>query len=151
MTTYANNSSFAIPVVTRYVADFLGFGDQLRTATGLGGRYDENEIYQHVTNCQTFLSYNPDETKMLKRRTAFKNSMAFLTELTERGTIRGARQWGVARLFQMKPANSMIELGQFIAMEVLKYESNPTKAASILLLICLDLAYNAVVSVSRAK
>ena len=73
----------AIPVVTRCIADFLGFGDQIRDVGNKKAKYSENEIYQHITNCQIFLSYNADETKLIKRRAAFKKSMAFLLRLAE--------------------------------------------------------------------
>ncbi|KAI9667934.1 MAG: hypothetical protein M1821_000754 [Bathelium mastoideum] len=138
---------FAIPVVTRYVADFLGFGHLLHTENNSGGSYSENEIYQHITNCQVFLSYNADETKMLKRRKAFKTSMSFLIDLTLNGNVAAANQWGFTRaLFGRKRHNPMTDLGYTIAETVLKYESDAGKAAAILLLVCLDFAYNSVVS-----
>ncbi|RBR08804.1 hypothetical protein FVER53590_12540 [Fusarium verticillioides] len=139
---------FAIPVVTRYVADFLGFGNKLfKTPTEAKDTYSENEIYQHITNCQIFLSYNADETKWLQRREAFKASMKKLIELTQRGTIWEAGQWGITKaLFGKKETNAMHNLGVFVAEQVLGYEKEQSKAAAILLLICLDFAYNAVVS-----
>ncbi|KAF9765930.1 hypothetical protein IL306_001713, partial [Fusarium sp. DS 682] len=139
---------FAIPVVTRYVANFLGFGDKLfKTPTGGKDTYSENEIYQHITNCQIFLSYNADETKWLQRREAFKASMKKLIELTQKGTIWEAGQWDITRaLFGKKETNAMHDLGVFIAKQILDYEKDQKKASAILLLICLDFAYNAVVS-----
>ncbi|KAI1036313.1 hypothetical protein LB503_003460 [Fusarium chuoi] len=139
---------FAIPVVTRYVADFLGFGNKLFKTPAEGkDTYSENEIYQHITNCQIFLSYNADETKWLQRREAFKASMKKLIELTQRGTIWEAGQWDITRaLFGKKETNAMHDLGVFVAKQVLGYEKEQSKAAAILLLICLDFAYNAVVS-----
>ncbi|EWG54288.1 hypothetical protein FVEG_12540 [Fusarium verticillioides 7600] len=139
---------FAIPVVTRYVADFLGFGNKLfKTPTEAKDTYSENEIYQHITNCQIFLSYNADETKWLQRREAFKASMKKLIELTQRGTIWEAGQWGITKaFFGKKETNAMHNLGVFVAEQVLGYEKEQSKAAAILLLICLDFAYNAVVS-----
>ncbi|KAF5985757.1 linoleate diol synthase [Fusarium coicis] len=139
---------FAIPVVTRYVADFLGFGNKLfKDPTESKDTYSENEIYQHITNCQIFLSYNADETKWLQRREAFKASMKKLIELTQRGTIWEAGQWDITRaLFGKKETNAMHDLGVFVAKQVLGYEKEQSKAAAILLLICLDFAYNAVVS-----
>ena len=143
---------FAIPVVTRYVADFLGFGHRMRTESDLSGQYSENQIYQHITNCQIFLSYNADETKLLKRRKAFKASMAFLIDLTRRGNIAEANQWGITRaLFGKKSENAMSDLGLYIAQRVLEYESDAGKAAAVLLLVCLDFAYNSVVSVSHSE
>ncbi|KAF4339201.1 linoleate diol synthase [Fusarium beomiforme] len=139
---------FAIPVVTRYVANFLGFGDKLfKNPTESKDTYSENEIYQHITNCQIFLSYNADETKWLQRREAFKASMKKLIELTQKGTIWEAGQWDITRaLFGKKETNAMHDLGVFIGKQVLSYEKDQKKAAAILLLICLDFAYNSVVS-----
>uniref|UniRef100_A0A0D2YHS7 Psi-producing oxygenase A n=1 Tax=Fusarium oxysporum (strain Fo5176) TaxID=660025 RepID=A0A0D2YHS7_FUSOF len=139
---------FAIPVVTHYVAEFLGFGDKLcKDPSQSKGLYSENQIYQHITNCQIFLTYNADETKWLQRREAFKASMKALIELTQKGTIWEANQWDITiALFGKKKTNAMHDLGVFVAKEVLAYEKDQNKAAAILLLICLDFAYNAVVS-----
>ncbi|KAF4992647.1 hypothetical protein FGRMN_7048 [Fusarium graminum] len=139
---------FAIPVVTKYVADFLGFGDKLRQLpTQDKNTYSENEIYQHITNCQIFLTYDTDETKWMQRRQAFKTSMEELVKLTQNGTIWEAGSWNITRaLFGKRDTNAMHELGVFVAKEVLEYEKNQSKAAAILLLICLDIAYSSVVS-----
>ncbi|KAH7141556.1 putative prostaglandin G/H synthase 2/cyclooxygenase 2, pgh2/cox2 [Dactylonectria estremocensis] len=141
---------FAIPVVTQYVADFLGFANKLRKdATEVKDTYSENEIYQHITDCQVFLTYNADETKWMQRRLAFKTSMKKLIDLTQKGTIWEANQWQITRTwFGKKQNNAMHKLGVFVAKQVLDYEKDQRKAAAILLLICLDFAYNAVVSVS---
>jgi hypothetical protein len=75
--------------------------------------------------------------------------MKKLIELTQRGTIWEAGQWDITRaLFGKKETNAMHDLGVFVAKQVLAYEKDQSKAAAILLLICLDFAYNAVVSVS---
>ena len=75
--------------------------------------------------------------------------MKKLIDLTQRGTIWEANQWDITRaLFGKKDTNPMHELGVFVAKLVLDYEKDQKKAAAILLLICLDFAYNAVVSVS---
>ncbi|KAF5003805.1 hypothetical protein FDECE_9661 [Fusarium decemcellulare] len=147
---------FAIPVVTRYVADFLGFGHLVRSDANSSALYSENEIYQHITNCQVFLSYNSDETKLLKRRKAFKDSMAFLLKLTEQGNIREAGHWapsrwtrnGLAYLlsFGRSTSNPMTALGFKVAREILRCEKNTGRAAAILLLTGLDSAYNTVLA-----
>ena len=64
--------SLAIPVITRFVADFLGFGHRVRNIGNISAPFSENETYQDITNCQMFHSYNADETKLLKRQVAFK-------------------------------------------------------------------------------
>ncbi|KAL8697068.1 MAG: hypothetical protein Q9224_002486 [Gallowayella concinna] len=147
----------AIPVTTRCIADFLGFGDQIRNISNPKARYSENEVYQHITNCQVFLAYNADETKLLKRRDAFKSSMAFLLKLAEGGNILEASRWRVSTairgLFKRKvrsacdvASESMRELGLASAKEILKHEKDSGKAAAILLLTALDVAYISVLA-----
>lgn len=139
--------SFAVPVVTRYVADFMGFGHLIRSTKFSAVPYSENEIYQHITRGQIFLSYNADETKMLKRRVAFKNSMEFLCKLAERGNIKEASRW-FPRIFGARGGNPMNKLGKKVAGRVLTLEKDAGKAAAILLLAALDSAYNSVLAVS---
>ncbi|KAM0425375.1 hypothetical protein ACHAPT_009432 [Fusarium lateritium] len=147
---------FAIPVVTRYVSDFLGFGHLVRSDSNSSAQFSENEIYQHITNCQVFLSYNSDETKLLKRRKAFKDSMSFLLKLTEQGNICNAARWAPSRWFRdglgylaslgRSKSNPMEALGFKVAQEVLQNEKNTGRAAAILLLTGLDSAYNTVLA-----
>ncbi|CAM1511037.1 Fc.00g085500.m01.CDS01 [Cosmosporella sp. VM-42] len=141
--------SFAIPTITRYVADFLGVSNQIRSEKNLHAKYSENEIYQHITNCQMFLSYNADETKLLKRRQAFKTSMKFLFELTQEGHIKEANQWFLTRtlagLFKAKK-NPMEQLGFRVAQEIINNEGDFGRSAAILLLVGLDSAYNSVLA-----
>ncbi|KAI8668499.1 hypothetical protein NCS55_00876100 [Fusarium keratoplasticum] len=147
---------FAIPVVTRYVADFLGFGHLVQSDKNDKAPYSENEIYQHITNCQVFLSYNSDETKLLKRRKAFKDSMTFLLNLTKQGNICNAARWPPTRWIRnglgfivscgKSGSNPMEALGFKVAQEVLKNEKNAGRAAAILLLTGLDSAYNSVLA-----
>lgn len=143
--------SLAIPVITRYVADFLGFGDRIRTNGNSKAPYSENEIYQHITNCQVFLSYNADETKMWKRRAAFKTSMQFLFELAESGNIKEANRWRFLRVLfggnTDTPANHMKQLGTTVAKRILEHEKDTGRAAAMLLLTALDSAYNSVLAV----
>ncbi|KAH7258995.1 heme peroxidase-domain-containing protein [Fusarium redolens] len=144
---------FAIPVVTRYVADFLGFGHLLRSDTNSDAPYSENEVYQHINNCQVFLSYNTDETKLLKRRKAFRDSMGFLLKLTEEGNVKEAGRWKMTRWFGSvfgalggKKENYMEALGYRVATEIIEREHDTGKAAAILLLTGLDSAYNVVLA-----
>lgn len=78
--------------------------------------------------------------------------MKKLIDLTQKGTIWEVNQWDITTaLFGKKETNPMHELGVFVAKQVLDYEKDQSKAAAILLLICLDFAYNAVVSVSDSR
>ncbi|KAL8725978.1 MAG: hypothetical protein Q9166_007012 [cf. Caloplaca sp. 2 TL-2023] len=147
----------AIPVMTRCIADFLGFGDQVRNIGNTKARYSENEIYQHITNCQDFLAYNTDETKLLRRRNAFKQSLAFLLKLAEEGNILEASRWQVSKairgLVQGRATSenhvaleSMKTLGRSVANRILKDEKDSGKAAAILLMTALDVAYISVLA-----
>ncbi|KAI1329875.1 heme peroxidase-domain-containing protein [Xylariaceae sp. FL0255] len=142
----------AIPVVTRYVADFLGFEHKIRSPEHPHGQYSENEIYQHITNCQTFVAYNVDETKMIRRHKDFKASMTFLYELTRNGHISQYTAWGrfmsaMGALWPFgKKPNAMKQLGLEVARDILISETNHDRAAAMLLLSGLDSAYHAVVA-----
>jgi hypothetical protein len=131
------------------VADFLGFGHLIRNPQNLKAPYSENEIYQHITNCQVFLSYNTDETKLLKRRKAFKKSMETLHGLVRHGYIGEANRYRVTRFFFSMPRdNAMRKLGYEVAERVISHTPNVDQAASIMVLVGLNTAYNAVLSVS---
>lgn len=135
-------------MITRYVADFLGFADKVKSNDNPHAEYSENEIYQHITNCQIFFSYNSDETKLIRRRKAFTTSMTFLYELTRAGHIRDATLWGKMKgIFWRSKLNPMEQLGLEIAHQVLEKEPDHGRAAAILLLIGLDSAYHGVVAV----
>ena len=144
-------------MTTRYVADFLGFGDLVRSEKNLNAPYSENEIYRHITNCQIFLSYNADETKLLKRRQAFRTSMNFLYELTLKSNVLEASRWTLSRWIRQglralwSPRrggdNTMTKLGFEVAQVLLRHERDYERAAAILLLIALDSAYNSVLAV----
>ena len=141
-------------MTTRYVADFLGFGHLIKGDQNSKAPYSENQIYQHITNCQIFFSYNADETKLLNRRKAYRSSMNFLYDLTKDGNIWQANRWSITRgLISMgrKESNPMVELGFRVAERVLKHERDAGRSAAILLLIALDSAYNSVLAVSPTK
>lgn len=146
--------SVAIPVVTRYIADFLGFGDKLRSITNPHAMYSENEIYEHITNCHYSSAYIADETKIWERRFAAENSMRILLDLVKDGNIKQVSSWAFGSLFGFllsndpKPQN-MAELGLAVARQALKQEANDIDAAAaILLMTALDSAYNSVLAVS---
>lgn len=88
----------------------------------------------------------------MERRQAFKLSIQKLIDLTQKGSIWDGSQWEITKaLFGRKDTNAMHQLGVFVAKQILEFEKDQSKAAAILLLICLDLAYNAVVSVSLSR
>ena len=124
----------------------------MRTEKNKHGEFSENEIYQHITNCQTFLAYGVDETKMLSRRTAFKRSMQFLYDLAESGNIRAASKFSLSNFFSRtssdeSPEGKMKSFGMKIAKSVLEQDKGAGAAAATLLLVALDGAYNSVLAV----
>ena len=76
---------YAIPVITRFVADVLGFGHLVRTREQLHRPWGENEIFEHMTNCQDWVTFNSDETRSYRRREKFRESIKMLMKLTEDG------------------------------------------------------------------
>lgn len=152
--------SYAIPVVTRFVADFLGFGEDIKTEEHLDRKYDENQIYKHFTNCQDFLTFNADETTAWKRRVDFTKSMQFLKDTTERcvdaaqpgifGSIFGGPSYGSAK--DGETVKSLRKFGAEIA-KVLVKEKRKTKeeAAAIMLYTAIDATYKCILVVSYGR
>lgn len=87
-------SSYAVPVMTRFAADFLGFGHLIKTEvqTGKDRKYDEDKIYSLFTDCQDYLTFDSDETRAFRRRKAFQSSITELKKLAE-GGVADARGW----------------------------------------------------------
>lgn len=144
-------------MITRYVADFLGFSHRLKSVKHPRREFSENEIYEHITNCQVFLAYNIDETKMLKRRAAFKTSMKFLYELALNGNVKEANQFLITRMvtgcfkaWDAHTAKPMNSAGKMVAQRVLENERDVGRAAAVLLLTALDGAYNSVLAVGSS-
>ena len=73
---------YAIPVITRFVADVLGFGHLIKTREQLYRPYEENEIYDHIINCQDWVTFDADETRTYRRREKFRASIKVLQKLT---------------------------------------------------------------------
>ncbi|KAF3903067.1 hypothetical protein ABW21_db0201283 [Orbilia brochopaga] len=139
---------FAIPVITHYFADFLGFSHLI---IGDGGKkYSSNEIYQHIVNVQNYLSYNADETKKWKRREAFKHSVEFLMGLAKQGNVRAVNAWWpLWRIADNSPEGYMKELGYKVAQKIINtkgFARGADEAAAIMLLVALDSVYNAVLT-----
>lgn len=87
-------TSYAVPVMTRFAADFLGFGHLIKTdhQTGKERVYDEDKIYALFTDCQDYLTFDSDETRAFRRRKAFQSSIKELKKLAE-GGVADARGW----------------------------------------------------------
>ena len=89
-------SDYAIPVITRFVADWLGFWDRVKSVEYPDREFSENQIYQHLDNCQDYQSWDADQTKSMKRRQLFKTSILELKKLADDGVIKysaGVLSW----------------------------------------------------------
>lgn len=159
--------SYAVPVVGRFVADFLGFGHRVKTEPSPHREYDENQIYEHFTNCQDYLTYDSDETRAFRRRKAFQKSIKLLTTLTEDGVNNAA--WHVGELFRAKQyhrvngdSHAVIALRKFGAQVANKlvdtldsrYTKDPAEmgnqqqmAAAVMLASALDSTHKSIVMV----
>ena len=143
--------------MTRFVADFLGFGEDLKTEEHLDRKYDENQIYKHFTNCQDFLTFNADETTAWKRRIDFTKSMQFLKDTTERcveaaqpgifGSLFGGSSYGSSK--DGEAVKSLRKFGAETAKLLVK-EKRKTKeeTAAIMLYTAIDATYKCILVVS---
>lgn len=150
------NNSYAIPVVTRFVSDFLGFFDCIKTPAHTDRKYDENQIYQHIQSCQDYLAYDSDETTIWKRRMAFKNSVNFLKELSEYGATQTK-----GRLFGWFPRETQTggdkgyvvavrDFGVQVSKAMATRLENAEEVAAMMLVVALDVAHKSVMTVSAA-
>lgn len=84
--------SYAIPIVTRFIADYLGFWPNVKSAKNPERSYDENQIYKHIANCQNYQAWDSDLTKTWQNRLAYRDSIKFLYGLAEEGVSRSLPQ-----------------------------------------------------------
>lgn len=144
-------------MVTRFAADFLGFGDQIRTqASQKDRKYNENQIYRHFTDCQDYLTFNSDEAVTWKRRMAYRDSMQFLKQMTEQG-VRDA-QPGLfefyERCYGTKEDNAHVKelrkFGTAVARALVKEKGKTVvEAAGIMLATALDATHKIILIVSH--
>lgn len=83
----------AIPVITRFVADLIGFWEQVKTVEFHNRKYEENDIYFHIENCQNFETHDSDPTTTWRRRMAYQESIKVLKQLAEDGVHRSQHGW----------------------------------------------------------
>ena len=149
---------YAIPVITRFLADFLGFGHLIKTKKFPSRPYEENEIYEHFINCQDYLTFDADDTRAFRRRKAFQTSLKFLKDLTEEAVEDAQRMWfeGVrgrtyhttdgdnelVRELRKFGVSSAQDLTAYFTKE--KYENPKEAAAAVLLGAALDASHKSV-------
>lgn len=152
---------YAIPVVTRFLVDFLGNWDQVKTnQSNVDRPYTENQIYQHIDNCQNFQSWDSDETKVWQRRVAFKESMAFLQKFAEGGVAKsdytpyayaaGLRRWlkeDRSEQYQDQPYATKVRELAIQTVAALKSSGLSQKEiAAVMLSFALDIAHKIVLT-----
>ncbi|MCJ1465542.1 hypothetical protein MMC07_004160 [Pseudocyphellaria aurata] len=142
---------YAIPVVTRFFVDFLGFWDCVQTPQHPNRQYNENEIYEHICNCQDYRSYNSDETTMWKRRLAFKKSIIFLREKAEYGARRARGFFGLIprdnkttgdRAYVVALRNFGVKVSKAFAKKL----KNTDEVAAMMLVIALEAVHKSVMT-----
>lgn len=149
--------SYAIPVVTRFTADFLGFGQTIKTAKLTSRLYDENQIYEHFNNCQDHLTFDSDETKAYRRRKAFQDSIKFLLDLTEKGVADARKSWfECCRSYHIargddESVKDIRKFGVVVAQQLTKTLKGEKEAAAVMLAVALDAIHKSVVMVSPKR
>ena len=145
-----------MPVVAQFVADFLGFWDWVDPDTKQGAQ-DAKVVYEHLSNCQDYLTYNSDETTVFPRRLAFRKSIKWLYNAAKYG-IEQVKAKGAKR--GQEERNSGSELRQFgttMAQALLKPDSigktpaTVEEAAAIRLSIALDSVHKSILTVSEVQ
>lgn len=151
----SHSASYAIPVITRFVADLLGFWDNVKTEQHKDRLYNENQIYQHIDNCQSYKVYESDETALWKRRVAFQKSIEFLKKQAEHGAEQArVGYFGRFTARGLKTAGDddyvvrVREFGVKASRELAAKMGGPNEAAAVMLAIVLDAAHKSVMTVS---
>ncbi|KXJ96370.1 heme peroxidase [Microdochium bolleyi] len=78
-------ADYAIPVVVRFIADFLGFWSEIKTPHFLDRAFSEDQIYRLLENCQNYESHDEDPAKSWERRMAYRDSIKTLMSLADQG------------------------------------------------------------------
>ncbi|ORY11777.1 heme peroxidase [Clohesyomyces aquaticus] len=81
---------FVIPIVVRFVADWMGFWNRVKTPEHLDREFSENAIFQLIEDCQNYQAWDSDVTKGMKRRQAFQAAIHKLKELADDGVRRSS-------------------------------------------------------------
>lgn len=142
-----------IPVITRFVVDFLGFWDTVKTPVHPDRKYNENQIYQHIHNCQNYLTYDSDETTLSKRRIAFKGSIAFLKTQAEHGAYQaqeGLFGWLSRKTETTGDQEYVVKLRDFgvkTSRALARKLANTEEVAAMMLVVTLDAAHKSVMTV----
>ncbi|KAL8792255.1 MAG: hypothetical protein Q9195_005134 [Heterodermia aff. obscurata] len=144
---------FVIPIVARFVCDFLGFEDHPKTKDE-DGRFNENLVYSYISDVQEFLSLNVDEATRWKRRIAFRESLGILKDMSEYGIRKaqgGLLGWLTTAIAKTpeEPIARLKACGLHAARLLLKSKPKPETAAAFMLVSILDAAHKSVLMFSN--
>ena len=150
-------SDYAIPVITCFFADWLGFWDRVKTAEFPNREFSENAIYELLANCQDFQSWDADQTKGMKRQQLFRTSIQKLKQLTDYGVSRSAdgllywrnlfRTYGSGKEYKVSPeVITMRKLAVKSIQILLRNGFSYDEVASIMLTFALDSAHKLVLN-----
>ena len=116
---------------------------------------DAKTIYQHLSNCQDYLTYNSDEVSIFPRRVEFRKSIEWLKNASE----YGIRQVYDGKRGKNKPDDVVWDVRQFgnsmasKLLDNLKGDKDQVirEAAAIRLSIALDAVHKSILVVSLFK
>lgn len=135
--------------MAQFVADFLGFWDwkpnQKESVASPG------VVYQHLSNCQDYLTYNSDVLSVFPRRINFNCSINWLSQASIYG-IKQVKE-GRRKAWSNPKPNDYVEkvkrFGTSMAEALLDMNLNVDLAAAIRLSIALDAVHKSVLMVSQ--
>lgn len=150
-------SDYAIPVITRFFADWLGFWDRVRTVEFPNREFSENAVYELLDNCQDYQSWDSDQTKGMKRRQLFKTSIQKLKALADYGVRKSSvglfywrnlfRTYGTGReLLNSPEVHGMRKLAVKSTQALLQKGYSYDEVSSIMLRFALDSAHKLVLN-----
>ncbi|MCJ1402641.1 hypothetical protein MMC11_005861 [Xylographa trunciseda] len=144
-------SDVAMPVVAQFVSDFLGFWDWTDPDEPKDSATDASITYQHLSNCQDYLTYNSDELSVFPRRIEFRKSILWLNK----ASIHGIKQVSDGKRGSKQPKDvsdniwKVRDFGSSMARELLNLKLDKDKvtrdeAAAIRLSIALDAVHKSI-------
>lgn len=72
---------FIIPILVRFMADFMGFWKLLKTPQFQHRDFFENDLFRFIGDCQNYQAWDSDTTKGMKRRQVFRESIGKLKNI----------------------------------------------------------------------
>ena len=144
----------AVPVITCFFIDFLGFWNRVKTDAYPNREFSEDAIYKLMDDCQDYQSWDTDQTKGNKRRQTFQTSIKKLKEVAEYGVRRSSsgilwwrnafRTYGAGT--EPRQVMQMRRLAVTATQTLLSKGFSQAEVSAIMLAFALDSAHNLVQS-----